>query len=79
MEPAIARIRELVAARPPGEGDALVDWLAGRLGRGADEGRRGDEAERLDLACREWLTDRQRHELGAWLEGRVATGRSIVP
>jgi hypothetical protein len=61
------------------EAEALVVWIARRVGRAqALAGDRGAYG-RLEHVLRYWLSEGERSALLAWLSHRIALGRSPVP
>lgn len=64
-----------------GEGDAerLVGWIAWRMSRNQAMAGTGPAIERLEHVLDNWLDDEQRGRLLAWLERRIASGRTPVP
>lgn len=61
------------------EADALLGWLALRLGRSKALARGDAPLERLEHVFAHWMDDAQRARLEAWLARRIALGEPPVP
>ncbi|MCU0306952.1 MAG: nitronate monooxygenase [Thermoleophilia bacterium] len=62
-----------------GEADALLGWLARRLGRSKALARGDGPLDRLEHVFAHWMDDAQRAHLEEWLARRIALGDSPVP
>jgi hypothetical protein len=61
------------------EAEALVCWLAGRLGRPSALAGDRPAHQRLEHVVAHWLSEGQRSALLSWLARRAALGRGLVP
>jgi hypothetical protein len=61
------------------EAEALVGWLASRLGRPLALAGDRPAHQRLEHVVVHWLSEGQRSALLAWLARRAALGKGLVP
>jgi hypothetical protein len=61
------------------EAEALVAWIAERLGRPAVLAGDRTPPERLAHVVTHWLSAGQRSDLAGWLSRRAALGQPLVP